>query len=68
MKEMDSEESNSDPDDEEEESKELEGVAGLNLATPLVSKSSSAPRNLSLTLFVPRMKRLHPPSTSWPKA
>src|SRR3954462_4967615 len=38
-KEMDSEESNSDPEAEEEESKESEGVAGLALATTLVSKS-----------------------------
>src|SRR3954463_9875630 len=38
-KEMDSEESNSDPDAEEEGSEESEGVARLALATTLVSKS-----------------------------
>src|SRR3954465_15297598 len=38
-KEMDSEESNSDPEAEVEESEEYEGVAGLALATTLVSKS-----------------------------
>src|SRR3954469_15002560 len=38
-KEMDSEESNSDPEAEVEESEESEGVAGLALATALVSKS-----------------------------
>src|SRR3954469_5157447 len=38
-KELDSKESNSDPEAEEEESEESEGVAGLALATTLVSKS-----------------------------
>src|SRR3954471_21115369 len=38
-KELDSEESGSNPDAEEEESEESEGVAGLALATRLVSKS-----------------------------
>src|ERR1041385_5823413 len=38
-KELDSEESGSNPDAEEEESEESEGVAGLALATTLVSKS-----------------------------
>src|SRR4051812_10929220 len=38
-KELDSEESGSNPDAEEEESEESEGVAGLALATTLISKS-----------------------------
>src|ERR1043165_7720755 len=38
-KELDSEESNSDLEAEEEESQESEGVAGLALATDIVSKS-----------------------------
>src|SRR3954466_9739626 len=38
-KELDSEESGSNPDAEEEESEESEGVAGLALATSLISKS-----------------------------